>query len=162
LDRANLPLNTISHILRENQEEVLRRWLDDLHGSIAEDYEQALLTPIGKGVATKLLKLVVGFLESESYREADMLRRAREYAQEVSYRRASVGFSLNDIVATSLSFRRALCATIMNHCNSPKSEQACSMYDAVLAFNRFGDAVLAGEIAGFFEWQGFDDREAVA
>jgi hypothetical protein len=159
---VDLPLITISHILRENQEEVLRRWLDDLHGHIAEDYEQALLTPIGKGVAMKLLKLVVDFLESESYREADTLRRAREHAHDVSFRRASIGFSLTDIVATSLSFRRALGGTIMNHFNSSGADRAGSLLDAVLSFNRFGDAVLAGEIAGFLDWQRFDDSEAVA
>lgn len=153
---------TITHILRENQEEVLRRWLDDLHGRIAEDYEQALLTAIGKGVAKKLLKLVVDFLESESYREGDTLRRAREYAHKVSYRRASVGFSLTDIVTSSLSFRRALNGTIMNHFNASASDQACSLLDAVLALNRFGDTVLAGEIDGFFAYQESDDQEAAA
>lgn len=153
---------TISHILRENQEEVLRRWLDDLHGGIAEDYEQALLTPIGKGVAKKLLKLVLDFLESESYREADTLQRAREYAHEVSFRHASVGFSLTDIVTTSLCFRRALNGTIMNHFNVSAAGQAYSLLDAVLAFNRFGDAVLAGEIDGYFAYQESDGEEAVA
>lgn len=149
---------TISNIIRENQGEVLRRWLEDLHGQIAEDYEQALSTPMGKDLARKLLKLVIDFVESESYREADRLRRVRTYARETAYRRASVGYSLADIVATGISFRRALNFTIMNHFTPAGVHEAGGLLEAVLAVDRFGDAVLGGEIDGFLAYRESDMR----
>lgn len=154
---------TISTILRENHEEVIQRWLGDLHGDIAEDYEQMLQTPMGSGLVNKLLSFVVEYLGAEKYELSEVIHKARNAARDSAYRRAAVGFNLADIVATAISFRRALNDTLTNHVTPASIDDYKQLLDAVLALNRFCDAIVAGEIAGFFacrEFGGGDSEEA--
>ncbi len=155
---------TIASVLRENHEEVIRRWLGDLHGEIAEDYEEMLLTPMGRGLANKLLGLAVDYLGAEQYQLSEVVHQARDAARYSSYRRAAVGFSLTDIVATAVSFRRALNDTLTNHITPASAQEYKQLLDAVMALNRFCDAIVVGEIAGYFARRDFsgDDSEEAA
>ncbi len=48
-------MSALAKSLRLNHDEVIRRWMDNLHGHIADDFEEMLQTPMGNGVAGKLL-----------------------------------------------------------------------------------------------------------
>lgn len=153
---------TISSILRENSEEVTQRWLKGLHGQIAEDYEQMLLTPMGSSLGNKLLSLAIDCLAAENIEISDTIHRARNIARDSSYRRACVGFSLNDTVATAISFRKALNDTLTNHFTPSSIDDYRQMVDSLLALNRFCDAIVAGEIAGYFACRDFNDNDSEA
>lgn len=153
---------TISSILRENGEEVIQRWLQVLHGEIAEDYEQMLLTPMGSGFGKKLLNMAIECLAADDLEMNDAIHSARNVARDSSYRRASVGFSLHDTVATAMSFRRALNDTLTNHFTPSSLEDYRQMVEALLSLNRFCDAIIAGEIAGYFACRDFNDNDSEA
>lgn len=140
----------IANKLKENHDSIIQHWLQGLHGQIAEDYEQMMLTPMGTGCANRLLGLVVGLLESEEYQEPELLRKARLVAREASLRRAAVGFSLADIVTTALTFRITLNDTLMNHVSPSTADEFKELLGAVMVIDRFCDAVVSGEIAGYF------------
>lgn len=154
----------ISSVLRENHEEVVQRWLDDLDGVIADDYQEMLRTPMGGSLVNTLLSYAIEYLGAEKYELAEVVHRARNAAKDSSYRRAAVGFSLTDIVATAISFRRALNDTLANHITPSSSAEYKQLLDSVLALNRFCDAIVAGEIAGYFARRDFttDDSEEAA
>lgn len=57
----------ITRTLSENHEEVVRRWLEGLHGQVAEDLEDMMRTPMGNSVAGKLLACAVEYLGAEAY-----------------------------------------------------------------------------------------------
>lgn len=151
---------TISSILRENSEEVVQRWLKGLNGKIAEDYEQMLLTPMGSGLGNKMLSMAIDCLGADSLELSETIHRARNVARDSSYRRAAVGFSLNDTIATAVSFRKALNDTLTNHFTPTSMEDYKQMLDAVVVLNRFCDAIVAGEIAGYFACRDFNDNDS--
>lgn len=150
---------SLAKTLRANQDEVIRRWLDNLNGHIAEDFEQMLRTSMGMGVATTMLAHAVEFLEAEDYEQSDILRRVRSISREASFRRSAVGFSLQDIVYTALAFRRALEETLMNHAVHSGEREGGRLLEGILALNHFGDKVISGEIAGYFAYHAFRDEE---
>ena len=149
-----IPLNLANH-LRENHEEVMRRWLDYLHGRIAEDFEQMLKTPMGSGVANKLLSCAVDFLEAEDYHKADLLHGLRDIASDASFRRTAVGFCLPDIVTTAIAFRLALQETVLDGAVHGSVENERALTEIVMAINELGDALVSGEIAGYFAYHDF-------
>ncbi|MCL4474083.1 MAG: hypothetical protein M1539_00785 [Actinobacteria bacterium] len=148
--------------LRENHDEVIRRWLENLHGHIAEDFEHMLRTPMGSGVANKLLSCAVDFLEAEDYLKTEALHSARDIARDASFRRTAVGFCLPDIVTTALAFRAALEETVLFHAIHRSIEDEKAITDTVMELNQFGDVLVAGEIAGFFSYNSFKSDEEVA
>ena len=148
---------SIINTLRENHDEVIRRWLEGMHGCIAEDFEEMMLTPMGNGVANKLFGYAVEFLGAEAYEELEVLHKVQAAARDASYRRAAVGFGLTDIVVTALSFRKALNETLTNHVTPSSAEDSSNLLAAVLALNRFGDTMVSGDIAGFFACRDFTD-----
>lgn len=150
---------SLANTLRKNQDEVIRRWLDNLSGKIAEDFEQMLRTPMGVGVATKLLASAMEFLGAEEYQQGEILRKVRNVAKEASFRRTAVGFCLPDIVFTALAFRRALEETLINHVVHVGAKEEHKLLEGLLALNRLGDMIVTGEIAGFFAYNEYHDRE---
>ncbi|MBE0428537.1 MAG: hypothetical protein IBX61_01540 [Thermoleophilia bacterium] len=149
----------LANTLRENQEEVIRRWLDNLNGIIAEDFEQMLKTSMGTNFASGLLSLTIAFFEAEEYQRTDVLRRVRSAAQETSYRRSAVGFGLPDIISTGMALRRALEETLINHLLAVDSWEENQLLQGILTLNRLGDAFISGEIAGYFAYHDYHDRE---
>jgi len=145
----------LAKCLRENHEEVVRRWLESLHGRIADEFEQMLKTPMGGGVAHKLLGGAIEFLEAEEYQKAEVLRRVRDTASDAAFRRAAVGFNLSDIVATALAFRVALQDTFLSHSLHGGIEDERTVIESLLALNRLGDVLVLGEIAGYFNYHDF-------
>ncbi|MHB9112220.1 MAG: hypothetical protein ACYC4D_06290 [Thermoleophilia bacterium] len=154
-----IPLTLANH-LRENHEEVMRRWLDNLHGHIADDFEQMLKTPMGSGVANKLLTCAVDFLEAEDYQKADVLHGVRDIASDASFRRTAVGFCLPDIVMTAIAFRLALQETALAGAAHGTVENERALTEIVMAINELGDALVSGEIAGYFDYHGFREDES--
>lgn len=150
---------TISGILRKNNDEVIRRWLEYTHGKVAEDFEHMLLTPMGKSVASKLLAGITAFFESEDYRESEFLRQARQISYDASFRRAAVGYGLTDIVITCQTFHQAVRDTILNHCLPTGNEEWQELLDAMLALSRLEGAATIGRIAGYFAYHEFGDDE---
>ncbi len=153
---------TLANHLRDNHDEVMRRWLENLHGNIAEDFEQMLMTPMGSGVSNKLLNCVIDYLEAEEYQKGSFLHGIRDIACDASFRRAAVGFGLPDIVATAIAFRRALEETLLYHAFHASIEDERSIIDGMLALNRLGDVLVSGEIAGYFAYQNYSGEEDVA
>lgn len=151
---------TLANHLRENHEDVMRRWLDNLHGHIADDFEQMLKTPMGSGVANKLLNCAVDFLEAEDYHKADVLHGIRDIASDASFRRTAVGFCLPDIVATALAFRLALQETVLDGAAHGSVEKERSLTEIVMAVNELGDVLVSGEIAGYFAYHNFRENES--
>lgn len=143
----------LANHLRENHEEVVRRWLDNLHGHIADDFEQMLKTPMGSGVANKLLNCAVDFLEAEDYHKADVLHGVRDIASDASFRRTAVGFCLPDIVTTAIAFRLALQEAVLDGAAHGSVENERAITEIVMAINELGDALVSGEIAGYFAYQ---------
>ncbi len=150
---------TFASALRENQQEVLQRWLAAYHGHVAEDFEQMLGTPMGRAVAVSFLGLAVELMGSEEYQYSQILHRARQAAQDDAYRRTAVGFCLPDLVTHASSFRTALEETIFNHVSPNSAKQAEELRSAVMAINRFGDTLVAGEIAGYFAYRQFSEKD---
>lgn len=156
---------TLANSLRENHSEVIRRWHENLTGKVAEEFVQMLHTPMGGSVVTKLLSLAIEFLEAEEYEEGDVLHRVRSVAQESSFRRSAVGFCLPDIVFTALALRRAMEETVFNHALHHGFDEGEELLAGIMALNRFSDAMISGEIAGYFaylEYQQEDDERVVA
>jgi len=149
---------SLSKILRLNQQEVVRRWHDNLSGNIAEDFQDMLETPMGTSVAAKLLSMAIEFLEAEDYEENELLRQMRSVAREASFRRSAVGFALPDIVFTALAFRRALEETILNHVTRSDTDDEV-LVSGMLALNRLGDAMVSGEIAGYLGYLQYRGEE---
>jgi len=147
--------HSLAKSIRMNHDEVLRRWLENLHGHIADDFEQMLLTPMGNGVATKLLGYAVEYLEAEDYQRSEILHRVWNAAREASFRRTAVGYSLPDIITTALAFRNALQETLLNNVTPSDSVEEHKLLKGVLAIDRLGDSIISGEIAGYFGYQGF-------
>jgi len=148
----------LANHLTDNREEVIRRWLDNLHGHIAEDFEQMLNTPMGAGVANKLLGCAIDFLGAEEYRQSEVLHGVRNIARDAAFRRAAVGFGLPDIVATALAFRAAIQDTMLHHYVRASDDDGRAIVEVLVALNRFGDVLVSGEIAGYFASQNY--REA--
>lgn len=150
---------TLAIILREKQEEIIRRWLDNLSGHIAEDFQQMLNTPMGTGVASKLLSFVVEYLEAEDYQRADVLHRVREAARETAFRRSAVGFCLPDIVFTALALRQSVQEAMLNSIVPSGADEELMLLDAIIAVNLMGDKIVCGEIAGYFGYHDYHDQE---
>ncbi|MDO8736750.1 MAG: hypothetical protein Q7K29_06660 [Thermoleophilia bacterium] len=151
---------TLAKHLRENHEEVMRRWLENLHGHIADDFEQMLKTPMGSGVANKLLNCAIDFLEAEDYQKADVLHGVRDIASDASFRRTAVGFGLPDIVATAIAFRLALQETLLEGTARGSVENERALTDVVMAINELGDVLVSGEIAGYFAYNNYREDKA--
>lgn len=147
--------DTLASHLRENHEEVMRRWLESLHGHIADDFEQMLKTPMGSGVANKLINSSIEFLEAEDYHKADVLHGLRDIASDAAFRRTAVGFGLPDIVTTAIAFRIALQETLLDHVLLGTIENERAVIEGIMALNQLGDVLISGEIAGFFAYNDF-------
>jgi len=149
----------VAQHLRENHDEVISRWFENLHSRVADDFEQMLRTPMGTAVAKKMLEYAIEFLETEEYRKADVLHGARKIAGDAAFRRAAVGFSLPDIVATALAFRAALQETVIDHSNHGSIDDERGIVVGIMELNRLGDVLVAGEIAGYFAYRDFSETE---
>ena len=145
--------DSLAKSLRLNHDEILRRWLDNLHGHIADDFEQMLKTPMGNAVAMTLLGHAVDYFEVEEYRKSEILHGIWDVAREASFRRAAVGYGLPDIITTALAFRNALQQTLLNNLTPADSEEEQGLLNGILAIDRMGDAMVSGEIAGYFGYQ---------
>jgi hypothetical protein len=124
-----------------------------------------MLTPMGGGVAASLLTLAIEFMGAEEYQESELLHRVRKVAQEASFRRCAVGFCLPDIAFTALALRRAMEETIFNHVIHNGYDDDEELLKGILTLNRFGDAMISGEIAGYFAYLDYrqeDDERVVA
>jgi hypothetical protein len=148
----------LSTTLRENHDEVIQRWMEYVHGAIAEDFEQMLRTPMGRAVASNQLGYAVELMGAEEYQVCELLHRARDAARDASFRRAAVGFGLPDIVKTAMAFREALQETLLNHVSADKELDSRMIIEGLLALNKLGDAIIAGEIAGFFAYHEFTEK----
>lgn len=146
-------------ILRKNHEGIVSLWLENCRGCIAEEFEEMLETPMGHSVAASMYNLALEYLEAEEYEAGAILHRARESASNASFRRAAVGFSLADIVTTAIAFRSAMQDTLIRNFNptGPGDEQA--LIECIMKLTCLGDALVAGEIAGFFTFSKFSDRD---
>lgn len=150
-------------ILRENSEEILRRWLEACSGRIADEYQQLLNTPVGRKNCLTRIGLTIRFLEAEAFESTGVLREVRENARENAYRRAAAAYSLTDIVNVAVCFRNALLETMRNHHNITGAEEGQDFLDCVAALLQAGDAMVWGDIAGYFTYFKFcEEDEAVA
>lgn len=146
-------------ILRENHDEVVQRWLDNCNGRIAEEFQEMLRTPMGAGIATSMFSLSMEYLEAEDYEATNILRRVRDAASNSSFRRAAVGFNLPDIVTTAIKFRDAMQETLINHYYRDNAGKDEGLLECIIKLMQLGDALVAGEIAGFFTFSKFGDSD---
>lgn len=151
---------TLANHLRDNHDEVMRRWLENLHGHIADDFEQMMKTPMGSGVSHKLLGCAVDFLAAEEYCKVEVLHGVRDIARDASFRRAAVGFGLPDIVTTAIAFRQALQETLLQVAARGSVENERALTDTVMALNELGDVLVAGEIAGYFAYHDYQEKDS--
>jgi hypothetical protein len=150
-------------ILRENHEEIVKRWLDNCREHIADEFEQMLETPMGRGVADSMYKLALDYLEAEDYETSAILHRAHASASNASFRRAAVGFNLPDIVTAATAFRNAMQETLLNRFHPANDADEKSLLESFIRLTRLTDALIAGRIAGYFTYSKFgDDSEEVA
>ncbi|MHB0866325.1 MAG: globin family protein [Thermoleophilia bacterium] len=144
---------SLAKVLREKQDEIIRRWLDNLDGHIADDFLQMLNTPMGVGVASKLLSYMIEYLKAEEYERADVLHRMREDSREAAFRRSAVGFGLPDIVLTALVFRRSVQEVMLNNIVPSGVDEELLLLNTLMIINLLGDKIVCGEIAGYFAHQ---------
>ncbi|MHB1390262.1 MAG: globin family protein [Thermoleophilia bacterium] len=150
---------SLAKVMREKQDEIIRQWLDNLEGHIADDFLQMLSTPMGTDVASKLLAYLVEYLKAEEYERADVMHRMREAARDASFRRSAVGFGLPDIVFTALTFRRSVQEILLNNIVSSGVEEELLLLDTVMTLNRLGDQIVTGEIAGYFAFHEYRQEQ---
>jgi hypothetical protein len=151
----------LAKTLRENLDEIVQRWLSAVHGHVAEDYEQILHTSMEQSVLSTLTGLAVELLGAEEYQRPEIIHRARDVARDSAFRRAAVGFCLPDLITNAIAMRTALVETVFNHVTPSISEGSTQLRDSILALNQFGDAVISGEIAGFFAYYNYGDSDDV-
>lgn len=154
--------STVCRTLRDNHDEVVRRWLENVHGQVAEDFEQTLDSPMGKSAVTKLLGCMEDFFSCEGFDENEVLRCVRDISYNISFRRAAVGFGLADIVAGCQAFHAAVRETILNHANPTDTEEAGELLGGIIALNRIEDTAVMGRIAGYFAYHNYHERDAGA
>ncbi|MEK7817074.1 MAG: hypothetical protein AAB281_02350 [Actinomycetota bacterium] len=152
----------INKTLRENQGELICKWYDNVHGRVAEDFEQTLRSPMAKSVCMKILTGIQDFFCSEDFREHEVLRNVRDVSYNVSYRRAAVGYNLSDIVAESQVFFEAVTKTLLNNVNPANTDEARELLESVVAIHRIQDVSVMGRIAGYFAYDQYHDNEGDA
>ena len=152
----------LNKALRENQGEIVCKWYDNVHGRVAEDFEQTLRSPLAKSVCMKILTCIQDFFCSEDFREHEVLRNARDVSYNVSYRRAAVGYNLADIVAESQVLFEAVTQALLNNVNPTNTDEARELLEGIVALHRIEDASVMGRIAGYFAYDQYHDNEGDA
>jgi predicted nucleic acid-binding protein len=142
-------------VLRENHEDIIDHWMDNCRGHLAEEFEQMLETPMGHSVASSMYNLALEYLEAEDYETTAILHRAHELAIKASYRRAAVGYSLNDIIIAAVAFRNAMQETLVARFHPANSDDEHALLQCIIRLTHLGDAFVAGRIAGFFSFSKF-------
>ena len=151
--------HSLAKSIRMNHDEVLRRWLENPHGHIADDFEQMLQTHMGNGVSTKLLGYATEYLEAEDYQRSEILHRVWCATHEASFRHTAVGYGLQDIITTAPAFRNALQEMLLNNVTPANSVEERGLLEGIMALDRVSDSMISGEIAGYFGYQGFREDE---
>jgi hypothetical protein len=98
----------LAFIIRDRREEIGRRWVAALEGTVADDYREVLASPIGIRQVRKLVDDLVAYSEAEEYEIAATLRRIEEEAVNDAARRVALGFALSDLLMALQQLRGAI------------------------------------------------------
>jgi hypothetical protein len=95
-------------ILRDQREELRRRWHDALPGRVSDDYAELLTSPVGDRLLRGLVEQLVSVSQAEEYEVAGLRRRYQaDFARDVEHRLA-LGFTARDIAGGVQAVRLAV------------------------------------------------------
>lgn len=101
-------MTELAFVFRDRREEITRRWMTYLGGTVSDDYREVLESPIGARLVRKTLEDLLSYREAEDYQAAATLRRIGEEAAAEAGRRAALGFELTDVLSARHALRTAL------------------------------------------------------
>lgn len=95
-------------ILRDQREELRRRWHDALPGLVGEEYADLLASPVGDRLLRGIVEQLVAVSQAEEYEVAGLRRRyAGEFRRDVEQRLA-LGFTARDLAGGVQAVRLAV------------------------------------------------------
>jgi len=95
-------------ILREQREELRRRWHDALAGRVSDDYRELLVSPVGDRLLRGLVEQLVALSQAEEYEVAGLRRQHEaDFARETEHRLA-LGFTPHDLAGGVQAVRLAV------------------------------------------------------
>jgi hypothetical protein len=108
LERPPAAVTQLPFILRDQREELRRRWHEALEGRVADDYVELLASPVGDRLLRTVVEHLLAVAQAEEY-EVPGLRRQFEaqFADEAEHRLA-LGFSPRDVAGGIQAVRLAV------------------------------------------------------
>ncbi len=101
-------MQQLPFILREQREELRRRWHEALPGRVSEDYRELLVSPVGDRLLRALVDQLVALSQAEEYEIAGLRRQYEaEFGGEAEHRLA-LGFTAHDLAAGVQAVRLAV------------------------------------------------------
>ncbi len=95
-------------ILREQREQLRRRWHDALAGRVSDDYRELLVSPVGDRLLRALVDQLVALSQAEEYEVAGLRRQYEaEFGSEAEHRLA-LGFTAHDLAGGVQAVRLAV------------------------------------------------------
>jgi hypothetical protein len=101
-------VNRLPFILRDQREELRRRWHDALPGRVSDEYAELLASPVGDRLLRGLVEQLVAVSQAEEYEVPGLRRRYEsEFRQDVQHRLA-LGFAARDLAGGVQAVRLAV------------------------------------------------------
>lgn len=95
-------------ILRDQRDELRRRWHDALPGCVGDEYAELLASAVGDRLLRSLVEQLVAVSQAEEYEVAGLRRRFEgEFRAEVEHRLA-LGFTARDLAGGVQALRLAV------------------------------------------------------
>jgi hypothetical protein len=95
-------------ILRDQREELRRRWHDALPGRVSDDYAELLTSAVGDRLLRGLVEQLVSVSQAEEYEVPGLRRQYQaDFARDVEHRLA-LGFTARDIAGGVQAVRLAV------------------------------------------------------
>lgn len=95
-------------ILRDQREELRRRWQEALPGRVGDEYAELLASPVGDRLLRGLVEQLVAVSQAEEYEVPGLRRRFEsEFRREVEQRLA-LGFTARDLAGAVQTVRLAV------------------------------------------------------
>jgi len=95
-------------ILRDQRDELRRRWHEVLPGQVGDEYAELLASPVGDRLLRGLVEQLVAVSQAEEYEVAGLRRRFEgDFRREVEHRLA-LGFAARDLAGGVQAVRLAV------------------------------------------------------
>jgi hypothetical protein len=106
--RPHSAVTRLPFILRDQREELRRRWHEALPGRVADDYAELLTSPVGDRLLRALVEHLLAVAQAEEYEVAGLRRQFEaQFAGEMEHRLA-LGFAPRDVAGGIQAVRLAV------------------------------------------------------